>query len=352
MKHIGKVLVFSLVVLTLIVGCQPATTATEPAVEPTAEPAVAAKTDFTFGLSWNRKDLQLIQAWEDYMQKIAAEMATEKGITITWVINVADGDVTRQASNIEDLISQDVDVIITRAEDGAAICASYEAAKAAGIPFITFDREAQGCTPDAHVGADSFNQAVSTGEAFADLLEAKGVKGKCIELVGDLKDQNAVNRTEGWAQVEKERGAWETVLSVPTEYDPDKFISGTKNGFTDFPDANCMFITTDAGWGLVQNALQEIGKLAKTGEEGHIWIASQDVDIPGYQGLMEGYMDVSTSYDAYNHAQALAETAISLAMGGTLESNVILVAGRVVTSENVRDTEFLWARDYGDYKGE
>jgi len=346
MKQIYKIVIVSMIALMLVVGCQPA------AESPVAETQAPAQTDFTFGLSWNRKDLQLIQAWEDYMQRIAAEMATEKGITITWVINVADGDVTRQASNIEDLISQDVDVIIARAEDSAAICASAEAAKEAGIPFITFDREATGCTPDAHVGADSFNQAVSTGEEFADLLEANGVEGKCIELIGDLKDQNAVNRTEGWAKVEEERGAWETVYQVPTEYDPEKFTSGTKNGFAEFPEANCMFITTDAGWGLVQNALQEIGKLAKTGEEGHIWIASQDVDIPGYQGLMEGYMDVSTSYDAYNHAQALVETAISLVLGETLESTSILVAGRVVTSENVRDTEFLWARDYGDYKGE
>lgn len=349
MKQLSKVIIVSLIALMLVVGCQPATIETE---TPVVETVVPAQTDFTFGLSWNRKDLQLIQAWEDYMNKIAKEMAAEKGITINWVINVADGDVTRQASNIEDLISQDVDVIIARAEDSAAICASYDAAKEAGIPFITFDREAEGCTPDAHVGADSFNQAVSTGETFADLLEAKGVEGKCIELIGDLKDQNAVNRTEGWAKVEQERGAWETVYQVPTEYDPEKFTSGTKNGFSEYPDANCMFITTDAGWGLVQNALQEIGKLAKTGEEGHIWIASQDVDIPGYQGLMEGYMDVSTSYDAYNHAQALVETAISLVMGETLKSTSILVPGRVVTSENVRETENLWARDYGDYQGE
>lgn len=346
MKRTSLILMVILVAALILSACGQTTA-------PAAAPAAAAKkTEFKFGVSWNRKDLQLIQAWEDYMKRIADETTKKDGVTVSWVINVADGDPARQASNIEDLISKGVDAIIARAEDGAAICSSVKAAETAKIPFITFDREAQGCTPSAHVGADSFNQAVSTGEAFAELLKKNGVTGKCIELVGDLKDQNAVNRSDGWAKVEKDKGQWTTVLKVPTEYNPDKFISGTKNGFAEHTDANCMFIVTDAGWGLVQNALQEIGKLAKTGEAGHIWIASQDVDIPGYKGLMEGYMDVSTSYDAYYHSLELVKAAFALARGEKLANTNILVPGRVVTSANVRDTKDLWARDYGDYKGQ
>jgi ribose transport system substrate-binding protein len=364
----NKWILVPVVLILLISGCTAAPTATPapapvvtsapvapatvaPAATQAATAAPAAKTAITIGLSWNRKDLQLITAWEDYMKKIAADPAVNKGININWVVNVADGDVTRQASNIEDLISQKVDVIVARAEDSAAICASIKAAKAAGIPFVTFDREANGCYPDAHVGADTYNQAVTTGNAFADLLVKNNVKGKCIELVGDYRDQNAVNRTNGWADVEKARGAWETVLKVPTEYDPAKFTSGTVDGFTSHPEANCMFITTDEGWGIVQNGLQEIGKLAKSGEPGHVWIASQDVGVPGYAGLMDGYMDVSTSYDAFYQSQGLVNAAYVLATGGTLDKTVILVQGRVVTDLNVRDTPDLYARDYGDYKG-
>ncbi|MHB8806181.1 MAG: sugar ABC transporter substrate-binding protein [Anaerolineaceae bacterium] len=352
MKKLKWMLLIVLACSLILASCSQGAAADteEVAEDAVAEETVPEKTEFTIGLSWNAKNLTLVQAWEDYMKEIADETAAAEGYTVTWVINVAESDPTRQASNIEDLISQGVDVIIARAEDGAAICSSIAAAKEAGIPFITFDRESQGCEPDGHVGADSLAQAVSTAETFAELLKANGVTGQCIELVGDLADQNAVNRSEGWAQVEEESGAWTTVLQVLTEYDPEIFNSGTKNGFTEYPDANCMFITTDAGWGIVQNALEEMGKLHKTGEEGHIWIASQDVDLPGYQGLMEGYMDVSTSYDAYYHSFELVKMAFALARGETLESTNVLVSGRVVTSENVRDTEDLWARDYGDYK--
>ena len=48
---------------------------------------------------------------------------------------------SRQASNIEDLINQNMNPIVARPEDASAIAASIRAAKAANIPFITFDRQ-------------------------------------------------------------------------------------------------------------------------------------------------------------------------------------------------------------------
>ncbi len=110
------------------------------------------------------------------------------------------------------------------------------------------------------------------------------------------------------------------------------------------------FIKVDEGWELVQNALQEIGKLAKVGKPGHIYIASQDVGVPGYAGLMDGYIDVSTSYDTFHHSQALVKVAYSLAEGEKLDLSMILVLGRVGTSKNVRNTPDLWARDYSEYE--
>ena len=75
-----------------------------------------------------------------------------------------------------------MDVIIARAFNSGAIGTSIKAAKDAGIPFITFDRGSTSGKPTAHVGGDSYDQARSTGLAFADILKKAGVQGKCIEL--------------------------------------------------------------------------------------------------------------------------------------------------------------------------
>src|SRR5580700_2554216 len=96
--------------------------------------SAAIAKDFVVGLSWDTKDT-LVQAWEDYFQSESKTMGDAAGVHFKWIINVANNDPAQQAANIEDLINQNVDVIVARAKDGAAIGASVRAAKAANIPF-------------------------------------------------------------------------------------------------------------------------------------------------------------------------------------------------------------------------
>ncbi len=302
----------------------------------------------TIGISWNEKMHALIQAWEDYMKSYSAEYGKKNGIAFKWIVNVADSDPSQQASNIEDLINQKVDIIIARPHDAAAIGASITAARKAGVKFITFDRKSSGVKPDAHVGADSFNQAISTAEAFAKILADKGIKGKAIELMGDLRDMNAVQRSNGWHKVESEKGQWSTVIQVPTEWDPQKFMTGTANALQAHPEANCMFIASDFAFSAVQTALQNAGRWAPIGDPKHMYIATQDVNPQGYEAMKKGYIDVATTYDAYFHAVELVKVAVRLASGEKLNGQDFLVAGRVATPSNVDKLEKMWAREYKD----
>ncbi len=305
-----------------------------------------APTTIRIGLSWNEKAQVLTTAWEDYMKKYASEYGTKNGITFKWIVNVSDSDPSQQAANIEDLISQNVDIIVARPHDAAAIGASITAAKKAGIKFITFDRKSSGAQPDAHVGADSFNQAVSTAEAFAKLLKEKGIKGKAIELVGDLRDMNAVQRSDGWKKVEKEQGQWKTLVQVPTEWNAEKFMTGTANALKAYPEANVMFVASDFCFDAVATALKNAGRLAPVGDPKHMYIAAQDLNPQGFKGMSEGYIDVATSYDAYFHAVELVTRAIQLVSGEDLKGKDFLVAGRVATPATLNKIENLFARDY------
>jgi ABC-type sugar transport system substrate-binding protein len=300
------------------------------------------------GLSWNEKIHALIQAWEDYMKQYSKEYAEEHGIDFEWIVNVAESDPAQQASNIEDLISLGVDVVIARAHDAAAIGASIRAAHEAGIPFVTFDRECSTETPDAHVGADSYTQSITTSLYFAGLLKGKGIKGKVIELMGDLRDMNAVYRSQGWKEVEDQLGQWETAIQVPTEWNVEKFKSGTVNALRAHPEANAMFVASDFCFAAVEAALREAGRLVPAGEKGHIWIAAQDVNPQGYEAMVKGYIDVATTYDAYFHAVEAVKVLGRIAGGEDLRGQKFLVAGRVATPDNVKEMEYMWARDYKD----
>lgn len=312
-----------------------------------AVPAMAE--DLTIGFSWNSKTQPLEQAWEDYILSEAKTQGEAAGYTIKLIFNVADGDPSRQANNIEDLITQGVDMIAARAEDAGAINASIRAAKAAGVPFITFDRKSDSVAPTAHVGGDSYDQALTTATKFADLLAEKGVTGQCIELQGALTDINAVNRSKGWNEIANGREEISTLTQVPTEWNPELFRSGLANALRANPEANCAFIASDFAITAVQAALEEAGKWAPTGDnDNHFWLATQDL-LPVAVPLMEGgFIDVSTSYDAFAHAQELVRVAIAIKKGedpGCADDGC-LAKGRVVTQDTLGTIENLWSKSY------
>jgi ribose transport system substrate-binding protein len=302
--------------------------------------------DVTVGLSWNAIDNEIVVKWQEYLQSEGKRQGEPAGITFKWVINVANADPARQAANIEDLINQGVGLIMARAEDASAIGASIRAAKQAGIPFITFDRQSATTKPTAHVGGDSYDQGKTTAVAFLALLKEKGVQGKCIELQGSLTDINAVNRSKAWHEVTDNSGVITTLESVPTEWNPDKFRSGTVNALRAHPEANCMFLASDFAWPAVQSALEGAGKLAKTGDPKHVWIASQDIFPEAVKAMEDGYIDLGTTYDAYAHAKEAIRVAILIVKGEKVDcpDNICLAKGRLATQQNIGTMENLWSR--------
>ncbi len=303
----------------------------------------------TVGLSWNQYDVGLVKAWETYMQAEGEKQGPAAGIKFQWVITGANGDPAQQAANIEDMINQGVNIIIARAQDSAAIGASIRAAKDANIPFVTFDRASKTTPPTAHVGGDSYAQGLSTAEAFAEILTKSGVKGKCIEMQGQLVDENAVNRSKAWNAVDAKSDAFETIVQVPTDWDATKFLSGTANAVAAHPEANCMFLASDFAITSVQSALEGAGKWAPTGQPNHMWMATQDLFPEAYTAMKAGYIDVTTTYDAFQHAQEAVRVMIAIVNGVDPKCgpNGCLVAGRVATPANVDTLENLWSKEFG-----
>jgi ABC-type sugar transport system substrate-binding protein len=307
---------------------------------------------FVVGVSWDEKSIPLIQAWEDYMISEAALVGPKNGLDFKFVINVADLDPTRQAANIEDLIQQDVDVILARAKDGTAIGSSIRAAREAKIPFVVFDRKSLTQEyGDAYVGGDSYAQGRSTAEALAKLLKEKGIKGQCIEVMGDLKDNNAVLRSKALSDVAAETGAFTVVTKVPTEWDPQKFLSGITNALQAYPDANCMFLASDFAWSAVQAALETHNRYKKAGEPGHIIMATCDLFPDALIAMEKGYIDVSTTWDAYLHAKALVDVLVKIGTGVNPDPNKqgVLVPGRLVYPSTLASIQNIWSRDYADW---
>ena len=196
--------------------------------------------DVKIGLSWDARESALNQAWEDFMKAEAKVQGPPLGINVEWVVNMADNDSSRQAANIEDLINSGVDIIIARALDAAAIGSSIRRANEAGIPFVTFDRASSGAQPTAHTGGDSAFQARVAGAELEKILVANNVKGVCIEVQGSLADINAINRTNEWKALDEKSDAISIVAQIPSEWNPEKVLSGLNDALRAHPEANCL----------------------------------------------------------------------------------------------------------------
>ncbi|WP_413989035.1 sugar ABC transporter substrate-binding protein [Labrys okinawensis] len=300
------------------------------------------------GFSLDTKESSLETAWEYFLKSEGEKQGKAAGYDIQWTINVANADPARQAANIDDLITAGEDIIIARAFDSGAIGTSIKAANDAGIPFITFDRGSTSGKPTAHVGGDSYDQARTTGEAFAEILKKAGVHGKCIELQGMLTDINAVNRSKAWNEVGKQTGQYETIIQVPTNWNPELFLSGLTNALTAKPEANCVFAASDFAFPSIQAALEKSDRWAPTGQPKHIWLATNDLLSAAVKPMEDGYIDVSTTWDAYLQAKEAVRVIIAIAKKEDPKCGPdgCLAKGRVVTPATIKDTQNLWSRDF------
>lgn len=307
-----------------------------------------ANQPFKIGFSLDTKESSLETAWEQFLRSEGDLQGKAAGYDITWVENVANGDPARQAANIDDLITAGVDVIIARAFDSGAIGTSIKAAQAANIPFVTFDRGSTSGKPTAHVGGDSYDEALSTGQAFADILKKAGVQGKCIELQGALTDTNAVNRSKAWNLVAQQSGQYQTVVQVPTNWDPNLFLSGLTNALTAHPEANCVFSASDFAFPSIQAALEKADRWAPTGQPKHMWLATNDLLTAAVKPMEDGYIDVATTWDAYTQAKEAVRVLIAIKAGKDpmCSADGCLAKGRVVTPATVKDMPNLWSRDF------
>ena len=304
--------------------------------------------DVKIGLSWDARESALNQAWEDFMKSEAKVQGEPLGINVEWVVNMADNDSSRQAANIEDLINSGVDIIIARALDAAAIGASIRRAKEAGIPFVTFDRASSGAQPTAHVGGDSANQAEVAGAELVKILDANKVKGICIELQGSLADINAINRTNAWKALDEKSDTIEIVTRIPTEWNPEKVLSGLNDALRAHPEANCILAASDWAIDAVQAALEKVDKWYPTGNPKHMWIASCDLLTSAVGAMEKGYIDVAVTWDAYLHAKEAVRVLLLIAQGKDpgCPENGCLAKGQVATPATVTSMTDYWARKY------
>jgi len=114
---------------------------------------------------------------------------------------IADGrrDSAKQLSDVEDLITRKVNIIVIAPNDAKALAPIGDKAKRAGIPVVTFDRELA-APPDqvaAHVGSDNVEMGRVVARYIGRKLDGKGI---VIQIEGTPGASATVDRKKGFEE--------------------------------------------------------------------------------------------------------------------------------------------------------
>jgi D-xylose transport system substrate-binding protein len=300
---IGLVIVVALAVFAFLLSRTPAEVTTEPSIR--------------IGLSL---DNYQESRWEKDKQYLE-EYAEDSGAKLTTVI--ADGDAELQIEQVENLISQKVDVLIIVPHDAESIAPVIEKAHTAGIKVLSYDRLILNSDVDIYVSFDNEQVGKNSAQYVVDALAAKN--GAKIAYVGGAPtDNNATLIKKGAMSVLTpliESGKVELVYDVPTiEWKPDLAYVSLK-AFLD--KGNTVDGVIAGNDGTAFGALRALQESSITG----IPITGQDAELPAIQRLIAGTQLMTNYKSIKSLAAKTIDIAVDLANGKTPEQNATIANG-------------------------
>lgn len=192
------------------------------------------KGDYTIGFSVSTLNNPFFVTLNEGAEAKAAEL----GATLT-VVDAQD-NASKQASDVEDLIQQQVDLILINPVDSEAVAAAVESANAANIPVITVDRSAAGGEVVSHIASDN----TAGGEMAAEyLISIVGKDAKVAELEGVPGSSAARERGEGFNNIAAD--SLDVVAKQTANFNRAEGLSVMENILQANPDVTGVFAHND-----------------------------------------------------------------------------------------------------------
>ncbi|MFE8989376.1 sugar ABC transporter substrate-binding protein [Streptomyces collinus] len=261
----------------------------------------------------------------------------------------AEASADKQASQLQQMIDDRVDVILLDAVDSKAIASGVKKAKEAGIPVIAYDRLAEGPI-DAYISFD--NELVGEVQGRS-LLEAIGEKAslsdKIVMMNGSSTDPNAKQFKAG--AMSELNGKVTIADSFDTkDWKPENAEANMATAIQKIGKGNiaAVYSANDGMAGGILKALQAAGVTDLPP------ITGQDAELPAVQRIISGeqYMSVYKSYP--QEAENAAEMAVAKVQGRDIQFAALtrdkvdspthkaipaqLVPVVALTKENIKDT--------------
>src|SRR4051812_46648566 len=111
-----------------------------------------------------------------------------KAMNVDCVITVADNKADKQANDVDNLLTQGIDVLVIAPHDATQAASMVEKAKSQNIPVISYDRLINSDKIDVYIS----HQVPVIGRKIAEYAIQKVPKGNYVVVNGASTDNNAV----------------------------------------------------------------------------------------------------------------------------------------------------------------
>jgi len=206
-----------------------------------------------------------------------------------------------------------------------------KAARAAKIPVINVDRNAEGAPGDTFIYGQSVAATTELGKWICE--QTKG-KGKAVMIHGQRGTTPEVDRTKGFTQGLASCGIKVTQEQWTERWSADEGNKIAQDMLQRDPSVNIILGQAD---GIALGAAQAV-KLAKPAEK--VWVVGFDGDVGGLKAVQSGSLDATATQQTFTMGR-MAVDAVTAVLGGKSVPKDQPTDAKVTTKANVE--QFLGA---------
>ena len=231
-----------------------------------------------------------------------------KQMNVECVVTVADNKADKQANDVDNLLTQGVDVLVIAPHDATQAASMVEKAKAQNVPVISYDRLINSDRIDLYVS----HQVPVIGRKIAEYALQNVPKGNYIMVYGASTDNNAIIMQKEQLAVLKPATDGGDIKIVAnqfiTDWKPELALNFVENALTQHGDkVDAIVVSND---GMASGA---ISALEKRGLTGKVLVTGQHAQKDALQRIAEGKQTMTIYKPIIPLANAAVEAAMKLA---------------------------------------
>ncbi|HUF04920.1 MAG TPA: substrate-binding domain-containing protein [Aridibacter sp.] len=238
--------------------------------------------------------------FEDHCKKLGVEC----------VVTVANANAQKQANDVDNLLTQGVDVLVIAPHDATQAASMVEKAKAQGVPVISYDRLINSDKIDLYIS----HQVPVIGRRMTEYAVEKVPKGNYVLVYGASTDNNAMIMKKEQNEVLKpyvERGDIKIVADQhATDWKADEALKIVENALTQNADNIDAVIASNDG-----TASGVVAALQKNNLTGKVLVTGQDAEKAALQRIAKGDQTMTIYKPIKPLAMGAVEAAVKLAKG-------------------------------------